>query len=122
MEAMRNAAGLAHSGHGQIVAAVAEAGTGKSRLLFEFKAQHQLGWMVPEAFSVSHGKASAYLPVLDLLQTYFDIKSEDDARKRREKVTGRVIALDPTLEDTRPYLFALLGIVEGDDPFVRMDA
>ncbi len=122
MDAMRAAADRAISGHGQIVAAMAEAGAGKSRLFFEFKATHQCGWMVLETFSVSHGKASAYLPVLDLLHSYFDIKSDDEARKRREKVNGRIVTLDPALEDTRPYLFALLGIVEGQDPLVQMDA
>jgi hypothetical protein len=100
---------------------MAEAGTGKSRLLFEFKAKNQSGWMVLEAFSVSHGKASAYLPVLDLLHGYFRIAAEDDARTRREKVNGRIVTLDPTVEDTRPYLFGLLGIVEGDDPLSQMD-
>ena len=109
------------SGHGQIVAAMAEAGTGKSRLVFEFKATHQSGWMVLETFSVSHGKASAYLPVLDLLHGYFRLTADDDERIRREKVTGRVVALDRGLEDTLPYLFALLGIVEGDDPLAQMD-
>jgi tetratricopeptide (TPR) repeat protein len=78
--------------------------------------------MMLEAFSVSHGKASAYLPVLDLLHSYFEIKSDDDARKRREKVTGRVLALDRSLEDTLVYLFALLGIVEDEDPLGQMDA
>src|SRR5947207_8811026 len=100
---------------------MAEAGTGKSRLLFEFKAKSQSGWMVLEAFSVSHGKASAYLPVLDLLHGYFRIVAEDNARTRREKVNGRIVTLDPALEDTRPYLFGLLGIVEGDDPLSQMD-
>ena len=122
MEAMRKASALAQASRGQIVAAIAEAGTGKSRLFFEFKAKHRSGWMVLEAFSVSHGKASAYLPVLDLLHTYFKINSDDDARTRREKVTGRVLALDRTLEDALPYLFALLGIVEGDDPLEQSDA
>ena len=68
--------------------------------------------MVLEAFSVSHGKASAYLPVIELLHNYFGIAAEDDARKRREKITGKVLMLDRTLEDTLPYLFSLLGIVE----------
>jgi class 3 adenylate cyclase/predicted ATPase len=121
MEAMEAAAERAQSGHGQIVAAMAEAGTGKSRLFFEFKAKNQSGWMVLEAFSVSHGKASAYLPVLDLLHGYFRIGADDGARTRREKVNGRIVTLDPALEDTRPYLFALLGIVEGDDPLAQMD-
>jgi hypothetical protein len=38
--------------------------------------------MVLEAFSVSHGKASAYLPLLDLLHSYFKIVGEDDQRTR----------------------------------------
>jgi class 3 adenylate cyclase/predicted ATPase len=122
MASMEGAAERAKSGHGQIVAAMAEAGTGKSRLFFEFKAKNQSGWMVLEAFSVSHGKASAYLPVIDLLQSYFRISGEDDQRVRREKVAGRLSILDPSLEDARPYLFALLGIVEGEDPLAQTDA
>src|SRR6202049_399613 len=121
MEALKHAAEQATSGHGQIVAAMAEPGVGKSRLFFEFKATSQSGWMVLETFSVSHGKASAYLPLIDLLRNYFDITAADDERKRREKVTGRVLALDRSLEDTLPYLFSLLGIVEGDDPLPQMD-
>jgi class 3 adenylate cyclase/tetratricopeptide (TPR) repeat protein len=115
MEAMKAAAEQAMAGHGQIVAAMAEPGVGKSRLFDEFKAVSQSGWMVLETFSVSHGKASAYLPVIGLLHSYFEISSEDDARKRREKVAGRLAILDPSLDGTRPYLFSLLGIVEGDD-------
>ena len=121
MEAMRNAAELARAGHGQIVAAMAEAGTGKSRLFFEFKAKNQSGWTVLETFSVSHGKASAYFPVIDLLHNYFKIIGDDDERSRRAKVIGSVLALDRALEDALPYLFALLGIVEGDDPLAQMD-
>ena len=115
MASMQSAAERAKSGRGQIVAAMAEAGTGKSRLLYEFKATSQSGWMVLETFSVSYGKATAYLPVIGLLHSYFEISPDDDARKRREKVAGRLAILDPSLEGTRPYLFSLLGIVEGDD-------
>ena len=77
--------------------------------------------MVLEAFSVSYGKASPYFPVLDLLHSYFRIEPEDDPRTRREKITGRLLALDRSLEDTLPYLFGLLGLVEGDDPIAQMD-
>src|SRR5215472_4518078 len=97
MEALKQAANQAKAGHGQIVAAMAEPGVGKSRLYFEFKATSQSGWMVLETFSISHGKASSYLPVLDLLQHYFAIEPGDDGRKRREKVTGRLLALDRSL-------------------------
>jgi class 3 adenylate cyclase len=109
IESMKRAAEQAKSGHGQIVAVMAEPGVGKSRLFFEFKAVSQSGWMVLETFSISHGKASAYLPVLDLLQGYFKIVGGDDQRTRREKVAGRLSILDPSLEDTRPYLFFPAG-------------
>ena len=121
MEAMSHAGERAKSGRGQIVAAIAEAGTGKSRLFFEFKAKNQSGWTVLEAFSVSHGKASAYFPVIDLLHGYFRIVSDDNARARREKVNGKVLTLDRSLEDTLPYLFALLGVAEGDGALAQMD-
>jgi class 3 adenylate cyclase len=122
IEALKHAAERANGGRGQIVAAMAEPGVGKSRLVFEFKATSQSGWMVLETFSNSHGKASAYLPVIDLLYGYFKIVTEDDTRTRREKITGRVLALERALEDTLPYLFGLLGFMEGDDPLAGMDA
>jgi class 3 adenylate cyclase/tetratricopeptide (TPR) repeat protein len=123
MDAMKHAAELASTGRGQIVAVVAEPGVGKSRLFYEFKATAQSGWLVLEAFSVSHGKAAVYLPLIELLHAYFRITPNDDARIRREKVAGKLTMLDLSLEqEILPYLFALLGIAEGDDPLAEMDA
>ncbi len=113
---------LARTGHGQIIAAVGEAGVGKSRLFHEFKIVAQSGSLILETFSVSHGKASAYLPLIDLLKNYFEITSDDEERRRREKIGGKVLMLDRALEDTLPYLFSLLGVAEGGDPLAEMDA
>jgi class 3 adenylate cyclase len=121
MEVLRHAAEQSKSGRGQIVAVMAEPGVGKSRLFFEFKATSQSGWVVLETFSISHGKASAYLPLADLLRNYFRIVSEDDDRTRREKVAGKIAILDRSLEDTLPYLFVLLGIAEGDGPLAQVN-
>jgi hypothetical protein len=88
MEALRHAAEQAGAARGQIVAVAAEAGIGKSRLFAEFKTKNQSGRTVLETVSVLHCKANAYLPIIDLLHSYFDIKTEDDSRKRREKVDG----------------------------------
>src|ERR1700674_2663580 len=121
LEQLDKALELARGGHGQIVAAMAEAGVGKSRLFYEFKMRRQGECLVFEAFSVSHGKASAYLPVVDLLKGYFRIADQDDERTRREKVTGKVLALDRALEGTLPHLFALLGISSGDAAIDEMD-
>jgi class 3 adenylate cyclase/tetratricopeptide (TPR) repeat protein len=123
METMKRAAELAKTGHGQIVAAVAEPGVGKSRLFDEFKATSQSGWLVLEARSLSHGKASAYLPLIDLLHIYLGIMPDDDALTRREKVVSKIAILDRSLEDdTLPYLFGLLGIGDGEDAVAQMDA
>jgi class 3 adenylate cyclase/tetratricopeptide (TPR) repeat protein len=118
---MKRALELAQSGRGQMVAAVGEAGVGKSRLFFEFKATGQAGCLMLEALSVSHGRASAYLPLIDLLKNYFEITPDDDARKRREKIGGKILMLDRALEDILPYIFNLLEVAEGDDQLARMD-
>jgi class 3 adenylate cyclase/predicted ATPase len=121
MEQLRGAWEAAQAGHGQIVGVVGEAGVGKSRLVYEFKAPLETGCRVLEAFSVSHGKAYSYLPLIDLLKTYFRITLADDERGRREKVTGKVLTLDRTLEDTLPYLFSLLDIGDEASSLAQMD-
>ena len=105
---MKRATELVRGGRGQIVAIVAEAGTGKSRLVYEFKAILPAECKVLEAYSVSHGKASAWLPVLELLRSYFVIQDVDDPAARREKVRAALTALDPAFSDMLPYLWGLL--------------
>jgi class 3 adenylate cyclase/tetratricopeptide (TPR) repeat protein len=121
IEEMKRALERTRGTRGQVVAAMGEAGLGKSRLFYEFKVIAGGGCLVLEAFSVSHGKASAYLPLIDLLRNYFEITVEDDERKRREKITGKVLALDRTLEDTLIFLFSLLGVSDATDPLTQMD-
>jgi class 3 adenylate cyclase len=121
LDSLRHAAEQAQAGRGQIVAIIGKPGVGKSRLFYEFKAIEGGNCLMLEAFSVSHGKATAYLPVIGLLRDYFRILPEDDARTRREKVAGKIVILDQALQDTLPYLYALLGIIEGDDPLAQMD-
>ncbi len=110
------------AGHGQIVGVMGEAGVGKSRLLDEFKLRIQKGSvLLLETFSVSYGKAYAYLPLIELLKDYFQLTLQDDERTRREKLTGKVLTLDRTLEDALPYLFFLFGIAEPTSPLQQMD-
>ena len=71
----------ARSGHGQVVAVVGEPGVGKSRLVWEFThSDHTQGCLVLEASSVSYGKASTYLPMIDLLKGYFQLEPRDGVR------------------------------------------
>ena len=120
LEQLRRAQQFADSGRGQVAAIVGEAGVGKSRLVYEFTHSHRLqGWLVLESASVSYGKATSYLPVVDLLKGYFKIRDRDDLREIREKVTGKLLTLDRTLEPTLPALLALLD-VPVDDPAWQM--
>jgi class 3 adenylate cyclase/tetratricopeptide (TPR) repeat protein len=120
-DALARAADLAKSGMGQIVAVMAEPGVGKSRLFFEFKTKLQSEWKVIEAFSVAHGRGSAYLPVVELLRDYFGITGDDKAPERREKIAATALSLDPSLQDGLPYLNALLEVTEDKERLAGME-
>ena len=121
-ETFRRAANLAKSGSGQIVAIVADPGVGKSRLIFEFKSECRAGWNVLEAYSVSHGQGSSYLPVIELLHNYFEFGSEDDAASRRGKVYAKLQSFNGALDNELPYLLSLLEILEDKERFKGMDS
>jgi predicted ATPase/class 3 adenylate cyclase len=121
MELMQQAWEQAQRGQGQIVAAVGEPGVGKSRLYYEFKLRCQCDGLVLETFSVSHGKAYPYLPLIELLKTYFQLTPQDDDRRRCEQVTGKVLTLDRHLEDTLPYVSALVGVEEAAAALAQVD-
>ena len=122
MEALNAALERAVTGLGQVVAVVGEPGVGKSRLYYEFIHSHRTrDWLVLESGSVSHGKATAYLPLIDLLKNYFQIEHADDARRIREKVTGKLLTLDDALRPTLPAFLALLDVPVDDSVWLDSD-
>ena len=110
-------------GHGQVVAVVGEPGVGKSRLFWEFTRSDRVhGWLILQSASVSYGRATAYLPAIELLRGYFEIESRDGPGRIREKVTGKILTHAPALGPAVPALLALLDVPveeaswEGLDP------
>ena len=113
---------LALDGRGRVVAIIGEAGVGKSRLFREFTRSHRFhGWRILESASVSYGKTTSYLPVVDLLKSYFTIQDRDSVRDIREKVTGKLLALDDALRPMLPPLLALLGVPVDDAAWAALD-
>src|SRR5256886_10027979 len=74
-----------------------------------------------EAASASYGKATSYLPVIELLSAYLQIEGWDDKRKVREKVIGKLLSLDRALEPSLPALLALLEVPLEDDEWERLE-
>ncbi len=120
LQQMQHALANAREGRGQVIGIMGEPGMGKSRLVHEFKAS-ALGFAVFEAYSASHGKASPYLPITEMLKGYFQIQLQDDEHTRREKVIGKLLTLDRSLDEVLPYYFALFNIEDADSPLSQMD-
>jgi class 3 adenylate cyclase/tetratricopeptide (TPR) repeat protein len=122
LELLRRALGRAGQGQGQVVAIVGEPGVGKSRLVWEFTHSHRSQeWLVLEATSVSYGKATTYYPVIELLRRYFQIEAQDDNRKMREKVTGKLLSLDRALEPMLSVFLSLLDVPVTDAEWTKLD-
>ena len=122
LEQLYQALAHAAAGKGQVVAGIGEPGVGKSRLFYEFtRSHHTHGWLLLASHSVSYGKATAYLPVIDLLKGYCGIDPRDDTRRRREQVTGKLLTLDRSLEPWLPALLALLEVPVEDSQWQALD-
>src|SRR5262249_18576952 len=122
MELLRSVLEKSARRSGQVVAVVGEPGVGKSRLFWELTRSHLTqGWLTLEALSVSWGKTTAYLPVVQLLRAYFQIQGSDDPRRVREKVTGKILTLDQALAPTIPALLTLLDVAVEDPGWREID-
>jgi class 3 adenylate cyclase/tetratricopeptide (TPR) repeat protein len=122
LEQLHRVQQLAGRGRGQVVAIVGEAGVGKSRLVHEFvHSPHTAEWLVLESKSAPYGRAMPYLPVIELLRDYFKISTDDSTRSIREKVTGKILGLDQSLQDAIPPVLDLLDSLDEYDPFRSLD-
>lgn len=122
MEMLRDALECTMVGHGQVVAVVGEAGLGKSRLLYEFTHSHRAqDCLVLASNTVSYGRATPYVPVVDFLKDYFKIDPRDDVRAIRERVTGKLVMSDQLLQETISPVLDLLHALPEDHPFQSLD-
>jgi class 3 adenylate cyclase/tetratricopeptide (TPR) repeat protein len=98
-------------GKGRTISICGAAGTGKSRLVEEFKAGLDLGqiqWIEGHAYAYSQD--IPYFPLVDLLNRLLDIKENDLSEKVREKVESGLQSLVGNQEDIIPYVGGLYSL------------
>jgi class 3 adenylate cyclase/tetratricopeptide (TPR) repeat protein len=118
LEQLQRAFQRVREGQGQVVGIVAEAGVGKSRLLWEFRrALPPEGALYLEGRCISFGQSIPFLPVVEMLRRGFQIAEGDPDDRVRERVTAGLgrLGVDP---QHAPLLLGLLGL-ESDDPALR---
>jgi class 3 adenylate cyclase/tetratricopeptide (TPR) repeat protein len=111
------------AGHGQVVDIVGEAGSGKSRLLFEFR-QH-LGNQ-PVAYlhgrCLSYGAGIPYLPFLDMLRGVWNLPEGTDSDQVVATVRSSLEEVGDDLRESLPYFLRLLGIQAGTEALASLEA
>ncbi len=96
METLHDALDKASSGQGQVVGIVGEAGVGKSRIIFEMK--HMFPeYTYLEGRCLHYGGSMAYLPLLDILRSYFGIKEGEREYLITKKMKEKLASLDTSL-------------------------
>lgn len=123
MGALETALERAKGGAGRAIGLIADPGVGKSRLCHEFAQRcREDGVEVFEAQAQAHGQAVPFMPVLQMLRSFFGIGEREREQLAREKIAGRALLLDPGFSDDLPLLFDFLGVPDPDRPVPQMNA
>jgi class 3 adenylate cyclase len=123
MAALNKAYDKAHSGSGQVVGVVGEAGVGKSRLILEFKNRLSKGkFTYLEGRCLQYGGTMVYLPIRDILRTYFEIKEGDPEVLIKKKMKEKILQLDEKLQGVLPSFHELFSLTVEDDAYQKLEA
>ncbi|MGD8880997.1 MAG: adenylate/guanylate cyclase domain-containing protein [Desulfobacterales bacterium] len=101
----------AKAGRGQAFSITAEAGVGKSRLLYEFRktvTSEDVTFL--EGRCLSYSRGVAYHPIIDTLKANFDVHEGDGDLEIREKLKRGLKMLGADETSTLPYLLELLAV------------
>jgi adenylate cyclase len=123
MGALEAALERAQARQGGAIGLVAEPGVGKSRLTHEFAQRCRAsGVQVFEAQAQAHGRSVPYLPILQMLRSFFGIGEREPEQLAREKIAGRSLLLDPDFAEDLPLMFDFLGVPDPERPIPQLSA
>jgi class 3 adenylate cyclase/tetratricopeptide (TPR) repeat protein len=110
------------SGLGQVIGLVGEAGVGKSRLILEFKGMlRHTAYTYLEGECLHFGSSMAYLPILDIVRSYFNIKEGLQEHIVKRRMDERIDSLDQKLRYILPPLHELLSLCVKDELFMKLE-
>jgi len=106
----------ARNGSGQVVTMVGDPGIGKSRVVHELVTSPLVAdCMVLETGTTSHDTSAIYLPLSNLLRSWFGIGEHDAKPEAAEKLRSGLSSMNGDLVSVLPPLFALLDL-PAEDP------
>jgi class 3 adenylate cyclase/tetratricopeptide (TPR) repeat protein len=112
----------AKTGSGQVVGIVGEAGVGKSRILLEFRNDLPEGeYRYLEGRCLHYGGSMPYLPLLDILRSFFEIKEGDREVSIKNKIKKEILQLDTNLEYALSPFQDLLSIKVEDETYLKLE-
>jgi len=122
MAGLMDALDSVKSGSGQVVGFVGEAGVGKSRLLLEMRNMLPQGeYRYLEGRCLQYGSSMIYLPILDILRSYFEIKEGDREFIIKKKMEEKILDLDEKLKGVLPPFQELLSLKVDDEAFTKLE-
>src|SRR5262249_42378690 len=117
MRLLESALARAENGEGQVIAVVAPAGTGKSRLCFEIVERWRArGVTVIQTQAFAHGRSIPLRPILEMLRKRFGITEQDSDLSAREKIAGALLLLDSSFTEILPAIFDFMGVPDPARP------
>jgi tetratricopeptide (TPR) repeat protein len=122
MATLKEAFDKAKSGSGQVVCIVGEAGVGKSRLLLELRritGEEEYTYL--EGQCLHYGSSMPYLPLLDILRSYFGLKEGEREFLVRKRLEEKTSAIDPKLKAILPPLQELLSLKVEDEAYLKLE-
>jgi len=122
MDTLMETFNKAASGSGQVVGVMGEAGVGKSRLLLEFrKILPREEYTYLEGRCLHYGRDMAYLPLIEILKSNFEIKEGDQEIVIKNNLVEKIRQLDNRLERTLPAFQELLSLKVDDKKYLQLD-
>jgi class 3 adenylate cyclase/tetratricopeptide (TPR) repeat protein len=121
MAALMEAFRKVRQGGGQVVGVVGEAGVGKSRLLLELRNRlptDEFGYL--EGHCLHYGGVMPYLPILDILRSFFEIKEGEQETIVRDQIKERILRLNGDLQGTIPPIMDLLSLPVEDESYLKL--